>query len=577
MVGVMAMVSDSCQNVSKEIQKLELEQTFMRLILVLSAVVYGVIIISIVGASEIKNAGSIVVLGYSYIAISCIGILQVYFWPIGSKRRHTIYMVLDVLVTSIVMHNFGKFGIPYFVLYSWLTVGNGFRYGYTELIFCSGISLIGFIFVFLTTPFWRNEYLISVTCVMLLSVIPIYVAVMLRRLQSAKVRLEQASQEKSRFIANVSHEIRTPLNVIVGLGSMMDKVSADEQREMMMRVKEASGTLMDLVEGVLDMSRIERGDVEIRHESFDLPQLLASVEGIFSLQADKKGLQLRSRIDSALPENVVGDQQRLRQVLINLIGNAVKFTEKGSVETRVTRVRKETGGEDICFEVIDTGPGMTGEFLSHIFDRFRQENSTIARRFGGTGLGTSISHNLVELMGGRMGVQSVYGQGSRFWFTHPLVPADAAEHSVRGSDVTGPAVEHIPGKRGRVLVVEDNEINCYVYQTMLGYLGVEADIAGSGAIALEKLARERYDMLVFDMQIPGMSGAETIARYNGTVPPAERPPIIVITADATTEIERTCRQLGVQSLLAKPVSIERIRELVQRCMVVQDRKCVAQG
>jgi two-component system, sensor histidine kinase RpfC len=548
--------------------KLEIEQTLLRIIGIFISSVY---LYWLSSEGILVNKYMVIGLGVLYlsIAVTLKIFAELEVFP-GVVRRY-FGILLDVSMTTSFMILMSGYGAPLYAIYLWVTVGNGFRYGNTYLYFSMVLSIAGFSIVSYYDSFWKSSELFVVMCFVVLVFVPFYVGALLRRITSEKNRAEQASKEKSRFIANVSHEIRTPLNVIVGLGGMMDKVSVDEQREMMMRVKEASGSLMDLVEGVLDMSSIESGEVRTRHEAFDLPRLLASVDGIFSMQAGRKGLQMKSTIDSALPVNVMGDQQRLRQVLINLVGNAVKFTGKGKVEMRATRVNDEAGGEEVCFEVIDTGPGMTSEFLLHIFDPFRQEDDTIARRYGGTGLGTSISRNLVELMGGRMGVESVYGQGSRFWFTHPLVPAPVdvvkADEGMAEKQIVEPVLVRNNGACARVLVVEDNEINCYVYRTMFNYLGVETEFAGSGPVALEKLARESYDMLVFDMQIPGMSGAETISRYNEMVPSAQRPPVIVITGDATTEVEHICQQLGVRRLLAKPVSIDRIRELVQRFIV----------
>ncbi|MGB5474234.1 MAG: ATP-binding protein [Gammaproteobacteria bacterium] len=548
----------------KKDRNLELEQAFMRLILVVVAVAYGVTI-STMDVFEKGVLDKIVVLGYFYIAVSCVSVLQVYLWPDGSKRRHSIYMFFDVLVTSIVMHNFGKYGIPYFVLYMWLTVGNGFRYGYRELIFCSGLSLLGFIAVCLTTQFWIDEYLISLTCVMLLSIIPTYVAVMLKRLQDAKERAETASIEKSRFIANISHEIRTPLNAIVGFSGMMSKVDdVTQQRQMTVRIKEASDSLMDLIEGVLDFARIESGHVKLKPVLTDLRVLLESIEGMFSLQAQSKGIKYSTSVEHHIPQQFICDKQRLRQVLVNLIGNALKFTDKGRIDVSVSLVSPTADTRQLRFDVIDTGKGIKKEFHDHIFDRFRQADDSAQRQHGGTGLGTAIARNLVELMGGQIGMESHYGFGSRFWFIVPLVvPTEAQlgrQSSIKKSRSMLEAASTSDGESS-ILIAEDSDINRYVYSTMFNYLGVRIEFAETGEIALDRLKHSNYDLLIVDMQMPGMSGIDIINKYYEFTPPSQRLPIAMITGDATADIEQNCEQLGVKVFLAKPVTLEKLHDL----------------
>lgn len=549
----------------KKDRNLELEQAFMRLLVGGVAVVYGVTIATL-GIVEKDSIHEIVVLGYFYIAIACVCLLQVYLWPKGKKWRHTVYMVFDVLVTSIVMHNFGEYGVPYFVLYLWLTVGNGFRYGYRELISCAALSLAGFVAVWLTTKFWLENNLISVTGVMLLSVIPIYVSIMLKRLQDAKEKAEAASREKSRFIANVSHEIRTPLNAIVGFSSMMNRVDDPvQQRRMAVRIKEASDSLMDLIEGVLDFSRIESGHVKLKPVLTDLRRLLDSIEGMFSLHTENKGIIFLTTVDARVPDQVACDKQRLRQVLVNLVGNAVKFTDKGRIDVKVGLLEPAGAGSWVRFEVVDTGKGIKEEFHEHIFDRFRQADDTAQRQHGGTGLGTAIAKNLVELMGGQIGMESHYGFGSRFWFTIPLVRPTPAQlerqAAIRRNRERLQDPSSDKPRAASILIAEDSDINRYVYSTMFGYLGVGIDFAETGEIALDKLRHSTYDLLIVDMQMPGMSGIDLIARYHEFTPPAQRTPIVMITGDATADVEQSCERLGVQAFLAKPVTLEKLHEL----------------
>ncbi|HYQ72048.1 MAG TPA: histidine kinase dimerization/phospho-acceptor domain-containing protein, partial [Gammaproteobacteria bacterium] len=315
----------------------ELEQTFMRLLLVVSGLIYG-LVVSANGVFETGYLDPIIKVGYLYTGVSLIAILHVYLYPHGNKYRHSVYMSIDILVTSIVMHVFGKYGAPFFVFYLWMTVGNGFRYGYQELIFCAGLSLCCFIVVCMNTPYWANEHYLAITGIMLLSIIPLYVALMLNRLQTEKERAESANREKSRFLANISHEIRTPLNAVMGFSSMLGKADENSERERIIaHINDASKSLMSLLGGVLDFSRIEAGHVQLKKENFDLYNLVYSVASMLSIQAEDKGVRFITDVDADVPVLVRGDAGRLRQVLVNLLGNAIKFTNVGQIRLKVSK------------------------------------------------------------------------------------------------------------------------------------------------------------------------------------------------------------------------------------------------
>ena len=412
----------------KDIGRVELEQSVIRLFIVLGGLVYG-IVVSASGVFEDGYLREVIIIGYGYAVVSAVSIAHVYFWPNGSRYRHSTYMLFDVLTTSIVMHYFGEYGIPFFAFYLWMTIGNGFRYGYRELILCAALSLCGFVAVCLSTEYWGSQHLLAITGIMLLSIIPLYVAMMLKRLQTEKERAEMASREKSRFLANVSHEIRTPLNAIVGFSELLGTAEDESRRKQMARhVKDASKSLMSLVEGVLDFSRIESGRVKINIRVFDLYELVHSVAGMFSMQAEEKGIRFIIDPDFSMHPFVRGDADRLRQVLVNLIGNAIKFTAEGEVRLKLRELYTAGNERQVLFEVIDTGVGIPEAFLSRIFERFRQVDDSVRRQYGGTGLGTAIAKRLVELMGGSIGVQSKEKEGSTFWFQIPLSEASRAAH-----------------------------------------------------------------------------------------------------------------------------------------------------
>ena len=671
----------------------EPQQAIVRLFIAGAALAYLAVLVSL-------GKGSAVIL--PLLAVDLAGVLSGWLLfvhlladPKPSLIRRAAAIVNDVVLVSAFLHIGGEYTAPWFSIYLLVVLGFGFRFGVKPLLWCAVLSVIGFAAVYETTIYWQLHRAAAAGVGLALVLLPAYAAALAHGLTNAKAEAEKASAAKSRFLAIMSHELRTPLNSVIGMGSLIARTKLDaEQRDMLATMQHAARALLGLINDLLDLSKLEAGKLKPPQESFVLHEVMGGALAIVRPQAEAKRLALTLRIDPRLPHLYRGLPLQLRQVLVNLLANAIKFTANGRVAMTASLVAQEGESVRLTIAVKDEGIGISPAARERIFEIFTQADETVTRRFGGTGLGLAIAKQLTELMGGTISLQSEIGKGSNFTVTvtldqdlsvnlrppelhgHKLmlISSDSAlvgaiESKLRGwhgdvrwiadgeaaledlvragttqrpsvviidgrenplaglslahratsatmiapqilflapaqggeaitslaatqlaavieapmsdadlaSALLGmlagiepppatentaetavpppppPTVSHAAAKRLKILVADDNPSNCKILKGVLENAGHEVEVVADGEAALAALDRGHFDLALLDINMPEVSGYEVAKLYRVGHIGEWRLPIVALTADATTETERLCREAGMDAVMTKPV------------------------
>ncbi|HSH19696.1 MAG TPA: response regulator [Draconibacterium sp.] len=388
-----------------------------------------------------------------------------------------------------------------------------------------------------------------------------------RELEILKAKAEEATKAKAIFLANMSHEIRTPLNGVIGFSKVLEETELNEEQKELTEIIVSSGeNLLNIINDILDFSKIESGQFKLETIEFSLFKTVHTIIKLHSFFAEKKGIDLQIEIDAKLPDKLFGDPLRLNQVITNLVSNALKFTDKGSVKLSVGSIKKDAKKITLLFKVIDTGIGITDEGKEKLFKEFSQTDSYTTRKYGGTGLGLTISRNLVSLMGGEIGVKSVIGKGSEFWFSVPYLYSDKIIKTEKQKNE--PEEFELPPNI-KILYAEDNLLNQRVTTMLLQKLGITCDIAQDGLQAFEMYKKNEYDLILMDMQMPVLDGIEStkeIRKYEN-LKNIENPIFIVaITANSDLRDKQICIDAGMNDFISKPFKESDIKEKIRNAL-----------
>jgi len=522
----------------------EHEQAIIRLVaaLIVLGYFFSPLFIDRIGAIEILPQIQFICLLFVFFAILILSHILIY--PEKSIPRRFLGMLTDLGVTSYAISVSGEAGTPLVAVYLWVVMGNGFRYGPVYLFIATGISLAGFALAVSFSDFWPKHPTYTASLLIILLIVPPYVAMLLRKLNAAIKHANQASQAKTQFLSKMSHELRTPLSGVIGMSDLLSDTELEpEQRELSRSIQTSAHSLLTLINEILDFSKVEAGKTSVETIDFDLHLFMKELTMMFEPMAVQKGLRFQIHTAPEIQFYLQGDLTHLRQVVSNLIGNAIKFTDQGGVSVKALKMDSPDDNAWIRFEVTDTGIGIPHERQEQIFEEFIQADTSVTRRFGGTGLGTSISKQLVELMGGRIGLDSVEDQGSTFWFELPFGTTAAANATP------------VMGKM-RVLILANDSLVSEICQIFRNWT-VEPCFVRGEARAFSMLMKARdsgmpYDTVLVDQNSLRMDADQFLQVMHAELPNPQ-PSIILLAANDSSQLQKPCLESGFSAVLGRPL------------------------
>lgn len=510
---------------------------------------------------------------YIYLVFGLAVSLQIYFEKQAKPLRKWIMMVLDIGATSLAFSLTAQYSGIYIGVYLWLILGYGLRYGSKLFVGTYTSALFGFLISTHGNPYWQSHQDLKYGFLITMILIPIYTLKLLVNFENEKRKANEASAAKTAFLSHMSHEIRTPINGVIGATELLSQTTlTDKQKAYVEMTQNSASSLKKLINNVLDISKIEQGKVELEKIAFNFEDTLKHIQTLFSLQATHKGIKLNTQLNIDSQQTFLGSSTHIEQVLINLVGNAIKFTETGEVNVTVSAIESYPDLSKIEIQVNDTGIGISEKSLETLFDSFVQADNSITRRFGGSGLGTTIAKQLTELMGGEISVSSQLDVGSTF--TVKLTLPHAQESSIKPvifththNNVVKLSTHNKYKKKLRVLIADDNVVNRMILSEVLQKQRCVVTSVEDGDEALDALEVNQFDLMILDYNMPGANGLDVFKIYHSL---ADSKPVktFILTADATKSTEQKCLTAGVDEVLSKPIITQ---EIIKRIHQIQEQ------
>eukprot|EP01037_Dinobryon_pediforme_P015272 gene15272-15423_t len=484
--------------------------------------------------------------------------------------RKIIGILVDTAAITGCLAVGGEYFTIGYTLYLWVIFGNGLRFGNSYLMLAMVTSLIGSAYAISANAFWSAHPYVVGGLLSGLIMLPIYAFRLVKKLSAALAAAEEANRAKTLFIASVSHELRTPLTSIIGLGELLQNTNLSADQDNMVRTISSAGrSLLRMINSILNIAKAEDNHRGILSEKIDIYQLLSDIRAMLSVQATAKETRLVVEISPSMPQFIQGNFRHLEEILLNLIGNAVKFTARGSVRVLINARPVAEGRLRLRCDIYDTGIGIAEEHQIRIFQRFTQANDSILTQFGGSGLGLAIARQLVELYNGTIGVNSALDQGSHFWFeidAATVQDGQARFDQLPSTEILYPdVVQHIAAKHAfRILVAEDNITNQKIISKILTLAGHDVKAVENGEQALDALLYDSFDIALMDINMPVMSGLEATQLYHFSATGEALTPIVALTADMSEQTRQNCLQAGIRAFCTKPIDTEHLLAILQQ-------------